>query len=68
MKLTDLTRSILTARRQRSHLESHGYEEIGERGGRLWELHRGCRMDHRIVDVVVAADGKTLFAKIEKAA
>lgn len=40
-----------------------GYEEVGESGGKLWELHRGCRWDHVITDVVIAPNGKSLFIK-----
>lgn len=41
-----------------------GWEEIGEGGGKLWELYRGFRTSHRIVDARIAPDGKSIFVKI----
>ena len=64
MKLTPVTKAILESRRQRRRLLAHGYEEVGESGGRLWELQRGHRTAQKICDVVIAADGKSLFVKI----
>jgi hypothetical protein len=63
MKLTDRTRDLLRCRRARRQLAELGYEEVGERGGKLWELHRGFRQDHKIIDVVVAPEGRTIFIK-----
>ena len=64
MKVTDLTRDTLRLRRSKRGLLSRGYEEVGENGGRLWELHRGSRQHMRIVDAVVALDGKSVFVKV----
>ena len=68
MKVTALTRKALMARRERRAFLAAGYEEVGEDGGKLWELYRGSRIDHRIVASHVAYDGKSLFVKIERAA
>ena len=68
MKVTDLTRIKLKHARERRRLERAGYEEVTERGGKLWELHRGGRLDHVIVDAVPAPEGKTVFVKIEASA
>ena len=66
MKVTNLTRTRLACRRQARNLMALGYEEVGERGGRLWELYRGGRTDHIITDVKVAVGGKSLFVRTEK--
>ena len=63
MKVSTLTRETLRVRRTKRDLELHGFEEIGERGGKLWELHRGGRTDHVITDVEIGPDGKTLFIR-----
>lgn len=65
MKVTAFTRDVLRRRRQARDLLAAGYEEVTERGGKLWELHRGCRVNHIITDVVISAGGKTLFIKTE---
>lgn len=58
-----MTKRALETRRTHRDLVRDGYEEVGEGGGRLWELHRGCRTDHIITDVVIAPDGRSLFIK-----
>lgn len=63
MKVTEHTRDALRCRRERRRLEAEGFEEVGERGGNLWQLHRGSRQDHVIVDVRIAPEGKSLFIK-----
>lgn len=65
MLITSITRSALQYRRFKRDMERAGYEEIGEHGGPLWELYRGPRIHHRITDVKVAPNGKSLFVKIE---
>lgn len=67
MKVTAFTRATLASRRQSKELFAKGWEEVGEGGGKLWELHRGYRHDYRIVAVQIGADGKRLYVKIEKA-
>lgn len=66
MRVTELTKRRLAYVRMYHDLIPKGWEEIGERGGRLWELYRGARYDHKIVDVKIAPGGKSLFVKIEK--
>jgi hypothetical protein len=68
MRVTDFTRSALAVRRDHRDREREGWEYINENGGNLWELHRGGRWDHRIVDVRVSACGKALWIKTAKEA
>ncbi len=63
MKFTAHTARVLAARRMRKRLIADGYEEVGEGGGKLWELHRGYRYGHIITDVKVGPDGKSVFIK-----
>ncbi|GLR46062.1 hypothetical protein GCM10007880_65800 [Mesorhizobium amorphae] len=66
MQVTEFTRRALAYRKQRRDLIAKGYEEIDESGGKLWELHRGARVGHRIVDAVIAADGRSVYVKCER--
>lgn len=63
MKVTQFTRVTLAVRREKRDLPKDGWEYVGENGGRLWELHRGYRYRHRIVEVRIAYDGKGLWMK-----
>jgi len=63
MRLTDRSREILQYRKAVRDLLKVGYEEVGESGGKLWELHRGGRRHHEITDVVIGPDRKSLFIK-----
>jgi hypothetical protein len=67
MLVTDRTRETLRCRRIRRDLIAAGFEEIGEDGGHLWELHRelhrGFGPDHMITAVAIAPEGKSLFIK-----
>jgi hypothetical protein len=65
MKVNDVTRRILAWRKQNRDLLAKGYEEVGEGGGKLWELYRGGRSRHRIVDAIIAVDGKSVYVKCE---
>lgn len=65
MKVTDHTRQLLKRGRWHRDLIRRGYEQIGERGGKLWELYRGYRQGQRIVDVEIDPDGMSLWVKIE---
>ncbi len=65
MKMPRLTKEGLDYRRDQFAMRKDGWEFVGEDGGRLWELYRGCRMAHRIVDVRIAAGGKGLWIKTE---
>ncbi len=67
MHVTDRTREALRCRRIRRKLLADGFEEIGESGGHLWELHRDIKRDHNsITAVAMAPEGKTLFVKAER--
>ncbi len=66
MKVSSFTRCALAIRRDRRTMERGGWEFVGEGGGRLWELYRGGRGDHRIVDVRIAACGRALWIKTAK--
>lgn len=63
MKLSARTRDILRCRRARRRLKKEGWEEVGEGGGRLWELHRGRRIGFVITDVQIGPEGTSLFIK-----
>jgi|GraSoi_2013_40cm_1033754.scaffolds.fasta_scaffold16686_2 hypothetical protein len=63
MHVTDRTREALRCRRIRRDLIADGFEEIGEGGGNLWQLHRGFGIDHMITAVAIAPEGKSLFIK-----
>lgn len=63
MKVTSLTTAALECRREDRDLPKDGWERVSEGGGLLWELHRGRRWNHRITDVRVAVDGKSLWIK-----
>lgn len=65
MIVTEHTKFILAIARQRRDLYAKGYEEVGENGGKLWELYRGARCNHRITDAVVAVHGKSVYVKVE---
>lgn len=65
MLVNERTRKVLAIRRQRRDLLAAGYEEVGENGGKLWELERGGRYDQRIVDAVVSAGDKSVFVKVQ---
>lgn len=67
MLVTDRTREALRCRRIRRKLTADGFEEIGENGGHLWELHRDIKRDHNtITAVAIAPEGKTLFVKVDQ--
>lgn len=67
MKLTAFTKHALRVKRDRRDRLADGWEYIGEGGGKLWELHRGYRIPHRITAVEIAACGKALWIKTEEA-
>lgn len=63
MIVTDVTRKILKVRRDARDHRRDGWERVGEGGGRLWELYRGMRDDHKILEVEIASCGKALWIK-----
>jgi hypothetical protein len=64
LKVTDLTKRVLHYRRIVKEWRKEGYEQVGERGGNLWQLYRGARVGKKIVDVRIAPDGLSVFVKI----
>lgn len=64
MIITELTREQLKVQRIRASLIKRGFEAVGEGGGRLWELYRGSRTEHKIVDVAIDPCGKSVWVKI----
>ncbi len=63
MRITDRTRETLRCKRIRRDLIAAGFEEIGEGGGNLWQLHRGFGTDHVITAVAIAPEGRSVFVK-----
>ena len=66
MKVTAFTSRAIAYRREVQRLIAAGYEEVGEGGGKLWQLHRGSRQDHEITEVVIGPDKKSLWIKTQK--
>jgi hypothetical protein len=64
--MTPLVREALKVRRFRRDMLRDGWEEVGEGGGKLWELYRGCRQDHIIVATRIDASGKSIWIKTHK--
>ena len=65
MRVTEMTRSILKARRESRDMRRDGWERVDESGGRLWELNRGSRIGQRIQQVRIAYDGVSLWVKVQ---
>lgn len=66
MKVTEFTRHALAVRRDERDALKQGFEMVGENGGKLWELYRGGRYQHKITDVRIAKSGKALWIKTAK--
>ena len=64
VKLSERSKQILGNRRFHRDMTARGYEEVGERGGRLWEIYRGGRVGSRIIDAVVAPNGMSVYVRI----
>ena len=62
MRVTEFTRDVLRHRREVRRLERLGYRKAAEP---FWELNRGVLCDHRITEVAIGPDGKSLWCKIE---
>lgn len=60
---SDWQKRVLAARRDRRDRIKEGWEFVGEGGGKLWELYRGCRIGYRITDVRISADGLGVWIK-----
>lgn len=65
MKVTAATKRALADRRDDRDKLASGWERVGERGGKLWELYRGYRIGYKITDVRIAADGRSLWIKTQ---
>lgn len=65
MRVNEFTKKILAHRRTINKWKEEGFEKVDELGGRLWELHRGGRIDCRITEVRIDPYGKELWVKIE---
>jgi hypothetical protein len=68
VKVNQFVKDALRLRRDKRDMAKAGWEFVGERGGDLWELYRGGRGRHRIVDVRIAACGRALWIKTEETA
>ena len=60
-----ISKETIRIRRDYRDMELAGYEYVGERGVNLWELYRGWRYDHKIVEAVIAADGRGIWVKTQ---
>lgn len=65
MRMTAWTKGAFACRRDEREMLAAGYERVGEGGGKLWQLYRGCRIGHVITDVKIAKDGMSLWIKTE---
>lgn len=66
MRVTDFTRDALRSRKEDRDMKKDGWERVGEGGGKLWELYRGGRWNHRITDAQISVDGKSLWIKTKQ--
>lgn len=82
MLVTPYVKNQLAVRRFRRDMKKQGYEYVDERGGNLWQLHRGSKsytapagsiysplfQEHIIVDVKIDIDRKSIWYKTERVA
>jgi hypothetical protein len=66
VKFNSTTRSALAFRRDVRDMTAAGFEKVGEGGGRLWELNRGGRFMHRIVECKISVCGKAVWVRTEQ--
>lgn len=64
MLVTPFTKKALSYRRVIKGWKSEGFEEVGEGGGMLWQIRRGCRVGQVIREVRIAPDGMSVFVRI----
>jgi hypothetical protein len=57
------SKRIIAVRRDIRNRKRDGYEYLGEGGGKIWELYRGCRYNHVITEAIIAVDGKGVWVK-----
>lgn len=60
MIVTERTKRALAIRREARELGALGYR----RHETDWELHRGAKMDQRILDARISVDGKYVWTKV----
>ncbi len=66
MLVTPHARAALAHRRLLRKWTQEGFEDLGERGGNLWEIYRWRRIGHVIKDVRIAPDGMSVFVRVGK--
>jgi hypothetical protein len=67
--LTPLEKARADACREYAErMQADGWEFCDEGGGLLWQLHRGYRYDHVVVDVQIDPNGKAFWFKTAAAA
>ena len=64
MLVNERTIRALEYRRTVDRWLKEGFEEVGESGGKLWEIYRGWRVGKIIKAVRIAPDGMSIFVKI----
>lgn len=64
MKFSEFTKERLRSAKIIRQLKRDGYEEVGEGGGKLWEIYRGHRLGHKILDAVISPNGMSIYVKI----
>lgn len=65
VKVTERTKRILHYRRITKKWAAEGFEDLGENGGKLWEIYRGGRKGQHITEARVAPDGMSVWVKVE---
>lgn len=64
MKMTEYSKAVLHYRRTVKQWKDEGFEDLGERGGNLWQIYRGSRCGQIIHEARVAPDGMSVFVRI----
>ncbi len=59
MKVTDSTRRALAFRREKRTLTALGYQQHETD----WEIHRGWKLGHVIVDAKISVDGMYVYTR-----
>ena len=60
MRVSELTKERLKARREHRIMTACGYKKHETD----WEIHRGAKVGQKIVDVKISADGRHVWTKI----
>ncbi len=60
MKVSDITKRVLAARREQRDLEQRGYRKHATD----WEIHRGTKTAYVITDAKISVCGKYVYTKI----